>query len=132
MTGDDQFVTGQSVRPRMQQRYAHDGAFIAVSPQASTSVQQFLPGVTQRSGDHAKARHERCLQRSGGQRHRLEALERIPLDAWVDGLKDAHACLSSGMRVRYSLAAPPRRHMTRVRSGSPRSQPDRSRRDAPR
>jgi hypothetical protein len=86
--------------------------------------------MAQRSADHAKARYERRLQRSGGQRHRFEAIDGVALDAWVDGLQDAHACLSRGMLVRYSLAAPPRPHVTslpasivrsrsRVRSGSP-------------
>jgi hypothetical protein len=102
MAGDDQLVPGEPVRPRVQQRHAHDRTSLPVRPQASTPVKQFFPGVTQRSGDHAKARHECRLQPAGGQRDRFEALKRIALDTWMGGLKDAHACLSRGMRFRYS------------------------------
>jgi hypothetical protein len=102
MAAHDQLVTGEPVRPRMKQRHAHHRAHVAVVAQAGSPVKQFLTGMAQRSADHAKTRYERRLQGSGGQRHRFEALDGAALDAWVDGLQDAHACLSRGMLFRYS------------------------------
>ena len=84
-------VAGEPVGPRVQERHAHHGSRVAVGGEPVAAIEQLLAGVAQRRADHAERRHEVSLELPGGERHRLEALDRVVVDGGVQGVEDAHA-----------------------------------------
>ena len=72
---------GQPVRPRVQERDAHDGALLDICAQPRLAVEQLLPLVAQRDAHHPAAGHEGRLEIVDRQLDRVVALEVSVVDS---------------------------------------------------